>query len=372
MDDLIIETGSENVKDVHSAEELEALLNGNEDVELDDQGNVKDKAPAPSKPNASDDDDDDDGELPKPGQKPKEKQAQPAAKGKEDEGKDDDDDDEQYDNVIQFLDKKHGLGLNLAEIPENMTREDEAEVVSNLFERVVKGANEQLRQYEHINALLEDDEVAALLQAKSEGKGLKDLFATYSITPEGMSDEQLVFDDLKKKYPKLSETTLNNMIASQKEKGQFAEIASAIREQRKEEETKSAAQRARQEEEEKARRENEYQQEVQQFTGLVTKVQKINGVAFTDDMKSEVLNFALKRNEDGLTQLDAALQSDVGILRASLGIILLERLMGAQASVLKNQGKKSLFDKLLTKPIENTGSSRKSIEEIPDELFNKF
>ena len=374
MDDVIIETGSENVKDAHTAEELDAILNGTDSVDLDDEGNVIDKTTTTSKKTDNDSgEDDDDGELPKPGQKKQDKQqAQPASK---DDGKGKektDGDDEQYDNVIQFLDKKHELGLNLAELPENMTREDEAELVSNLFERVVNNANAQLRQFEHIATLLEDDEVAALLQAKSEGKGLKELFATYSSTPEGMSDEQLVFDDLKKKYPKLSETALNNMISTQKEKGQFAEIATAIREQRKEDETKSAAQRAKQEEEEKTRRQQEYQQEVEQFTGLVTKVQKINGVAFTEDMKSEVLNFALKRNQEGLTQLDVALQSDVGLLRASLGIVLLERLMGAQASVLKNQGKKSVFDKLMTKIPEGSGSARKNEEKIPDEIFNKF
>lgn len=373
MDDVIIETGSENVKDAHTEEELDAILNGTDDVDLDDEGNVVEKVkPAATKSdNDKDDDDDDDGDLTKIGQKKQEKQqAQPASKDG-DKGKTDGDD-EQYDNVIQFLDKKHELGLNLAELPENMTREDEAELVSNLFETVVKNANAQLRQFEHITALLEDDEVAALLQAKSEGKGLKDLFATYATTPEGMSDEQLVFDDLKKKYPKLSETALNNMISAQKEKGQFAEIATAIREQRKEDDAKSAAQRAKQEEEETSRRQQEYQQEVQQFTGLVNKVQKINGVTFTDDMKSEVLSFALKRNEEGLTQLDVALQSDVGLLRASLGIILLERLMGAQASVLKNQGKKSVFDKLMTKAPEGSGSARKTEEKIPDEIFNRF
>lgn len=372
MDDLIIETGSENVKDANTAEELDAILNGTDSVDLDDEGNVVDKAnPPASKKSEDDSDDDDEDELPKPGQKKTDKQqAQPASK--DDKGEDKTGDDEQYDNVLQFLDKKHELGLNLSELPENMTREDEAELVSELFERVVKNANAQLRQFEHITALLEDDEVAALLQAKSEGKGLKELFSTYSGTPEGMSDEQLVFDDLKKKYPKLSETALNNMISNQKEKGQFAEIATAIREQRKEDETKSAAQRARQEEEEKAQRQQEYQKEVEQFTGLVTKVQKINGVAFTEDMKSEVLSFALRRNEEGLTQMDVALQSDVGLLRASLGIILLERLMGAQASVLKNQGKKSVFDKLMTKIPEGSGSARKTEEKIPDEIFNKF
>lgn len=374
MNDVIIETGFENVKDAHTEEELDAILNGTDNVDLDDEGNIIDKTTTPPKKTDDDsDDNDDDGELPKPGQKKQDKQqAQPASK---DEGKGEEtttDEDEQYDNVIQFLDKKHGLGLNLAELPANMTREDEAELVSNLFERVVNNANAHLRQFEHIAALLEDDEVVALLQAKSEGKGLKDLFATYSTSLDGMSDEQLVFDDLKKKYPKLSETALNNMIAAQKEKGQFAEIATAIREQRKEDEAKSAAQRAKQEEEEAARRQQEYQQEVQQFTDLVNKVQKINGVAFTEDMKSEVLNFALKRNEEGLTQLDVALQSDVGILRASLGIILLERLMGAQASVLKNQGKKSVFEKLMTKVPEGSGSARKTEEKIPDEIFNKF
>lgn len=370
MNDLIIETGSENIKDVHSPEELDALLNG--DVELDENGNIKDKTPQGNQ-NADADADVDEDEIPKPGKVNVKPSPQPAQSGKEGDGKGKEGSDETYDNVIQYLDKRHTLGLNLAELPKDMTREDEAELVSDLFERVVQNANAQLRQYEQINALLEDDEVAALLQAKSEGKGLKDLFASFSNTPEGQTDDQIVFNDLKKKYPKLSDATLNNMIATQKEKGQFTEIASAVREQMKEDETKSAAQRAKQEEEEIRIRQQEYQQEVEQFTGLVKKVQKINGVAFTEDMKSEVLGFALKRNNEGLSQLDMALQSDVGVLRASLGIILLEKLMGAQASVLKNQGKRSVFDKLLTKPEDaGSGSGARRAEEVPDEVFNRW
>src|SRR5690606_37901180 len=152
------------VKDAHTEEELDAILNGTDNVDLDDEGNIIDKTTTPPKKTDDDsDDNDNDGELPKPGQKQQDKQqAQPASKD-EDEGEETTtDEDEQYDNVIQFLDKKHELGLNLAELPANMTREDEAELVSNLFERVVNNANAQLRQFEHITALLEDDEVAAL------------------------------------------------------------------------------------------------------------------------------------------------------------------------------------------------------------------
>lgn len=382
MSEIIIQTGSENIKDVSTEAELDALLNGAQDVELDDQGNPIDKTqtpptkPAGQKDDDDSDDDDDDGDLLNIGGKKKTEKPQPA--GAKPDGKKTDDKadnpDEQYDNVIHYLDKKHELGLNLQEIPADMTREDEAELVSQLFEKVVTNANAKLRQYEELEALLEDDEVAALLKAKSEGKGLKDLFTNFSATPEGQTDEQIVFNDLKKKYPKLPEATLNNMIATQKEKGQFTEIATAIREQLKEDETKSAAQRAKEEENTRKAQQEAYQQEVQQFTGLVQKVQKINGVTFTDDMKSEVLNFALRRDNEGVTELDKALQSDVGILRASLGIMLLERLMGAQASVLKNAGKKTVFEKLFTKPGDagSGGSARRPTEEIPDDMYNKF
>jgi hypothetical protein len=356
----LIPTGSDDFSVINSEAELEELLarQGIVDDDDDDKENNKD----------------DDDPLKLEQDKTKSKVQPDQNKGKDNDDDDDNDtnQDEVYDNVIQYLDKKHELGLNVKELPKDMTREDEAELVSQLFEQVVTNAENRLRQYEKIEALLEDKEVAALIQAKSEGKGLKDLFSAYSQSAEGMSDEELVFDDLKKRYPKLSEAAINNMIAAQKEKNQFSEIAAAIREQRKEEEAQSIAQREENERKAKELEEQQYAREVEQFTGLVKKVAKINEVTFTEDMKSEVLEFAIKRDKEGLTQLDRALQSDVGVLRATLGIIMLEKLMSANTSKIKNQGKRNLYERLMTKPGEGTGSETRSQDDLPDSIFNQW
>jgi hypothetical protein len=374
--------GEGGIPTATTAEELDKILGeqgSEEEFDIDENGNAKDRVPKPgtkkpaAKPAGEEEEEEEEGDLPKLG-KGKKPVSQPAKKDGEEEGDEVDEnaDEDNYDNVIHYLDKKHGLGLNLTELPENLTREDEAELVSDLFQRVVKNADTKLRQYQEIEQLLEDDEVAALIQAKSEGKGLKDLFVTFSQSAEGMTDEQLVFNDFKQRYPKFSETQINNMIAAQKKEGQFVDLAKAIREQRIEESTLSEKQREQREKQEALRAQQEYQQEVHQFSGFVNKVQKINDVSFTEDMKAEVLDFILKRDDEGKTQLDNALQSDVGVLRAAIGVILLDKLMSANASVMRNKGKKDLFGKLLTKPVEGGGSQRRNGQDIPDDVFNLF
>lgn len=363
---------AEEVGTITSAEELDALLDAQGAVETGTDGNPvvkpggKDKAPTAPAKGADDKGQAQEGKDDLPGDEEEEET---------EEGKDGDDDKvENYGNVVEYLNKKHNLGLNIAELPKDLTREDEAEIVEGLFERVVQGADARIRQYEEVQTLLKDDEVVALLKAKSEGKGLKDLFSQFVTTPEGMSNEQLVFDDFKKKYPKLADTAINNMIATQKEKGQFEEVATAIREQRKEDDTKSAQQRVQEEQTRVTQEKQAREQEDLIFTDLVKKVNKINGVAFTQDMKDEVLSYALKRDNTGMSELDKALQSDVGVLRAALGVFALERLMGAKSTVKVNKTNMTLMDKLFKKPGEaaSKGGNAQHTEEIPDEVFNRF
>lgn len=368
-----MDTTDVNVPLVTSEAELEALLDAQGAEGTKDDGSP-DGNKAKAKSTEEDEDDDDLASIDKKKDKAPKGKGQPTEEEEEEEEEGDDIKNKNYGNVIAFLNDKHKLDLNLENLPKELTREDEAEIVSDLFEKVVKGADEKLRQYEEMQTLLEDEEVVLLLKAKSEGKGLKDLYTGFSTSTEGMTNEQMIFDDLKKKYPKLPEASINNMVATMKEKGQFDEFATAAREQRKEDDTKSAQQRLQEETVRAERQRIEQKAEDTAFEGLVAKVGKINDIAFTDEMKAEVLSFTLQRDAQGLSRLDHALQSDVGVLRATLGIVLMEKLMGAKASIKVNKENKKLVDRLFEKPSQaNTGSGgNKEVEEVPDEIFNRF
>jgi len=364
---------NEGVQLITSEEELNQMLDGQQASAVDDDGKVVDTgdgaaAAAAKKPaegdllNHSADNGEGDGE---------------GDDGNKDKDKDKPGEEKQYNNVVEFLNEKHGLELNIAELPKDLTREQEAEIVSGLFEKTVKGAQNALKQYESIALLMEEDEeVRALIQAKSEGKGLKDLFTAFSETADGKTNEQLVFSDFKKKYPKLTDDGVNKMISNLKEKGQFDEVATAIREQSKEDETKSAAQRAK-DDEARIKQETEARKvEAQAFQQFVGGIKTVNGIPFTDEMKTEAFAYIFERDDEGVSPLDEALQSDVGIFRAALGIFFLERLLGANTSLQKNRAKKSVLDRLMDKPVEpGSGSGRETktnADEIPAEVFNRF
>lgn len=295
--------------------------------------------------------------------------------GNTQDDKDDDapegDDDKVYNNVVEYLNEKHKLGLNIEQLPADLSREQEGEVVSDLFEKMVTGANRALAQYKHIDALLKDEEIAMLIKAKSEGKGLADLFTTYSQSAN-KSDEQLVFDDLKSKFPKLSDETINSMVSSQKKEGKFAEMANAIREQNKENDLKSEQQRLQKEQADQALAAERMQEEVKAFQTLVTKVTKVSEVPFTDDMKEKVLGFVLQADDEGESPMDKALKTDVGVLRAALGMVLLEELMGARESISKNVSKKKIVDRLLLRPEVSNAAETNNRNEIPNEVFDRF
>jgi hypothetical protein len=78
--------------------------------------------------------------------------------------------DEEFTNMVDYLNKEHDLGLNVNNLPSDLSREQEAEIVSNLFERTLDGVNRQLAQYQEIQKILDDEEVKNFIAAKSEGK----------------------------------------------------------------------------------------------------------------------------------------------------------------------------------------------------------
>jgi hypothetical protein len=261
--------------------------------------------------------------------------------GDEDE---EEDEEENTDSVIHYINKANGLKLNLEKLPEDLDAKGQGKIVSGIIQRIVDNANTQLSKYRGIENLLKDEEVKLVLQAKKEGKSLKDIAAQYVTTYNGMSDDDVVRADLKKKYPSLADTEITDMVQDYTKKGLTAKMATAVREENKKNETLSTQQELDKKALKKQQEEEEYEEIVENYAGYVHKVNKVYGVPLTKEMKREAFLFSTVRDKDGMSALDYALQSDEGMLLATLGIKFLNKLVRNASTTSTNKSRKDILE----------------------------
>lgn len=335
--------------EITSAEELDKLLNPN--------GGEEEKKTS------------------KPGAKPA--AAAPAEGGEEEEEEEEEEEggektDKKYPSILHALRDEHGLELNLndEEVP---TIEEQTEVVSEIITRMTEGVNNALAQYRHIDELLKDPEVKRVLEAKSQNKTLRDIAAEFTQTPQGMDDDNLVANQFKKLNPKASPEVITSMVESLKKNGQFAAFAAGLREQSAEEQS-LAEQRAEQQRlaDEQARQQKD-QQELQEYVQFVGSQTHVYGVPLTNQMKQQVIQFTTVRDDEGMTQLDHALQSNEGTVLATLGIAFMQDLMKNGASADGNRKKAKFIDKIFQRPDAlQSGSNGVNKDEFDASLANLF
>ena len=265
----------------------------------------------------------------------------PAGKGGEDE---------EFDSTLAYLNKTHELGLNLADVPTEMSREEEAEAISDVIGRMVSGVNNQIAQYEDVRELMKDPEVANFIQAKANGKTMADFAQQYAGTPEGMSDEAIVAGELKAKLPHLSDEDIATQVTSMKDRDKLGEFASKVREDLQTAQANSAesdkkAVLLQQQEFEKRR-----VAEINDFGSFIQDKKDLYGIPLNTEMKKEIFNVATQVDKEGETYLEKALQSNEGVLLATAGLLHMERLMKGYASLDVNQRKKSFMDTLFDTP----------------------
>lgn len=285
----------------------------------------------------------------------------------------DDDDNEEFPNMIVYLDKEFDLGLNLKEIPKDMTREQEAEAVAGVFRRIDDGVRAKLSEYEGINQLLKDKEVDMFLKAKREGKTLKDIAAMYNSAPASAPDDVVVSRQMKAMYPTLTEADIQTQVTSLREKGLLEKTASAARDFFKAEDEKTAAatEAAKQKEAEEA--EEQYQESVQDFARFLHGTSQVHGVPITPEMKKKVFTAVTHRDAQGMTEHDRLLQSEAGTFLSALGMYHLQDLLKNRLSEKANKGKKSFVDKLLDQPSQlQSGSEAQSEPDFNPTLANQF
>ncbi len=263
----------------------------------------------------------------------------------------------EYDNMVQFLDKKYDLKLNLDQLPDDLSREQEAEVVGGLYDKVIQNANAKIAQYQRIDEILKDQEVKDFITAKKDGKTLKDYAIQYAGSTAGKSDEEIVKDSIKRQFPTMKEEDVEDTLSGYRERnkiGPMAEIARAavIENEKNDDITKEKVRKDQEILDEKDRVED-----VNTYRTYIGNIKDVQGIPIDAKMKNELFVAATQPDEKGLTYLDRALQSDEGVLRATLGLLHLERLIQAGKTTDKNIQRANLVDKLLADPKELGNSS---------------
>jgi len=279
----------------------------------------------------------------------------------------------EYPSVLHYLDEKFEFGLNLEGINE-LTKEQEAEALEGIIQRMTEGVNAKLSEYQEIEAMLQDPEIQEVLRAKQEGKSLKDLYNGFASSPEGMDDNDLAVSDFKKRFPKSSETAIQSMVDSLKQNGQFEPFIKSLREQLQEEQgiqEQQKAEMAKREQEERAVRE---QEELQRYGQYLGNINQVYGVPLNDKMKEAIFQITTVRDNEGFTALDHALQSDEGVVLAALGVAFMKDMIQNSASIQKNRARSRVMDKIFDTPEKLQSSSGRGVDIDPFDptVLNRF
>lgn len=345
--------------EISSEEELLAIINGNEgnsdepDKKTDEPDKKVDE-PANGLPSLTDEPD-------KKGDDPDKKDDAPDKK-----------DEEEYNNMVEYINNRYDLKLNVDQLPKDMTREQEADLVGNLYDKVVQSANSKLEEYQRIDKVLEDKEVANFIKAKEAGKTMKDFASEYAGTSAGKSDEEVVKDKLKIQFPTMDDNDIQDMFEKLGDE-KVTKLATEARKKDAADEEVKLKQKEKQEKKQAEQDDLDRAEDVKAYKSYVGKVSNVNGVPLDNKMKQELVMAATQPDKDGLTYLERALQSDLGVIRATLGLLHLEKLMSAGSTTNKNKIRNDLMEKLTANPEELQSSQKvETTEEFDATAANSF
>jgi len=255
----------------------------------------------------------------------------------------------EYPSVLHYLDEKFQFGLNLQDVNE-LTKEQEAEALEGILERMTEGVNSKLAEYSEIEQMLQDPEIQEVLRAKMEGKSLADMYNGFAASPDWMDDDTLAMTDFKNRFPKSSDETVKSMVDSLKQTGQFENFVKSLREQLAEEQSLYQQQMEQQEQQEAEEQAIREQQEIQRYTEYLSNIDNVYGVPLNQEMKEAVFEITTVRDNEGMTALDHALQSDEGVILAALGVAFMKDLIQNSASINKNRARSRVMDKIFDSP----------------------
>lgn len=277
-----------------------------------------------------------------------------------------------YPSILHMLNAQHELGLNLKddEIP---TPEEQGEALSEIILKMTEGVNNALSEYAHIDELLRDPEVKRVLELKAQKKSLRDIVTEFAGTPQGQSDDELVINDFKKRYPKATSEMITSMVEPLKKNGQFAAFVTGLREQSADEQRSAADAAETKRKSDEQEQTYKDQQELDNYLEFIGNQTHVYGVPLTEQMKTKIVELTTRRDDKGMTYLDRALQSNEGTVLAILGITYMQDLMKNGASLEGNRKNAKFVNKLFQRPDAlQSGSVGTKQDEFDPSLANKF
>jgi hypothetical protein len=190
-----------------------------------------------------------------------------------------------------------------------------------------------------------------------------------------MSDDALAMNEFQKRFPKSSEEAIQGMVDSLKKSDQFESFVESLREQTVEEQS-LAQQKAEEESKRQAEldRINE-EKEIQRYSEYLGGLTDVYGVPLTNEMKETIFDITTSRDEKGMTKLDTYLQSDEGLVLATLGIAYMRDMMQNVASLQKNRVKSKFMDKIFSNPdkLQGGGSTGNDGEDLYEgKILDRF
>lgn len=334
-----------NVPIISSPEELDGII-----TSRDPSLQNSDPAPEPSgKTDVKDD-------IPSQG-KAKSDQSEPDDSNKQAKSNSD------YDggSLVHYLKEKYDLPLNISDT-EKLTPDQEREVIESILERITDNVNNVLEQYNYIEEMLQDEEIQEVLRIKSEGKSVKEYYKSLS----SVSDDELVKEELKRRFPKSSPEVIEDMIQGLKEKNQYASFLESVKQQLQEEEKKRYEEEIKRKAEEERLLQEEMERRHDEFVNYLEQLDNLYGVPLTDKMKNTIYKIAVEEDETGMTYLEKALQSRTGLVLAAAGIGLMRDLINARSLTEANRKKNDFIERVFN-TTERLQSSGKLKGASPDE-----
>lgn len=379
---------SESLDIIDSPEKLQEYLKGGEGEEVAPSGKKK-ASGTDNKPTAKSAKEDAEGdplagegfeeeeEIEGKGKKKPEKKVEKKGglENIEDPGneEEEEEEEEEFSNAVDYLNKEFDLGLNMAALPENMTREEEADAIANIFRRVDQGVKQKLSEFAAIVELLKDKEVAMVIEGKKSGKSLKDIFSTIAPISTTAPDDVVVTRHLKKTMPGLSDAEIAEQVALYREKGKLEKIATSAREAFKTEETEQEKAVEKKKVEDAAREEQAYLADVEEFKGFLKNTQKVYGVPVSPEMKKRVFQAVTVRDAEGLTYHDRVLRSNEGSFLSALGIMYMKDLLRKGTAGRASKVKDDFANRLFDSPDALRSSSEAAAEpEFDASIANRF
>lgn len=255
----------------------------------------------------------------------------------------------QFKNIPALLNQKYfGGKLNMDNLPEDLTREQEAEVVAGLFDKSMQQMQQNIKQYEEVDKLLQDEEVVEFLKYRKAGRSLKELVADKAA---GTSGEALLVQELREKNPDWDDEDIQDQLELWKTKGKLDKFAQAAKERREvleAEQIKTAnATKAEQDRIDAEKR----QQDASRYQQFVAQQKEFAGLPLDEQMQQDLVTLATGINpKTGNVLIEDFLENDKHVMAASIGILFMDRF--AKQLGTKKAGKQaaSLVERLFDNP----------------------